>query len=92
MKLTDCPIGFPFPNSSCAVSGPSTITDAACCSSDASMKRPELTPRDRIVCHAGVVPLSVVDQFVEPFTSVTRDDDTGATASTSGATSRELSA
>ena len=65
LKLTDCPIGFALPKSSLAVSGPRTTTELAVASSFALMKRPLLTPRDRIVFHAGVVPVRLVVQFVE---------------------------
>src|SRR6476660_735599 len=92
LKLTDCPIGFAPLNSCVAVSGPTTITELAWSSSEALMNRPELTPRERIVRHAGVVPVSVGVQFVDWYTSATEDVDAGATASMSGATARDWSA
>ena len=49
------------------------------------MKRPDVTPRERTSCQLGVVPVSVVVQFVVPLTSDADVVDTGATAATSGA-------
>src|SRR5919109_9351 len=54
LKVTDCPIGSALPNSCVTVSGPRTITELAWSSSDVLMKRPLLTPRERIVRQAGV--------------------------------------
>src|SRR5262249_23463801 len=84
-----CPIGLALPNSWLTVSGPSTTTEAAFRWSASVMKRPASTGRDRTVRQLGVVPVSVVVQFVDPRTSDADVVDAGATASMSGAATRE---
>ncbi len=93
LMVTSCPTGSKNPNSSLAVSEPSTTTAAADDWSAASMNRPSDTDRPRTGSQDGVVPTTVVVQFADPFTSSCELlCDTGATPATSGAASLEFSA
>ena len=84
--VTLCPTGSNGPNSSVAVSEASTVTGAALDSSAAVMNRPDERVRSRTESHDGVVPTTVVVQFVEPLTSDWLTlCNTGATPLTSGA-------
>ena len=83
--VTVRPTAFCDGKSSLAVSEPSTTTRAAVDSSLALMNRPDDNFRERTVCHDEVVPVRVVVQFVEPFSSSADVVDTGATAEMSGA-------
>ncbi len=67
------------------MSGPRTTTAAASAWSAALRNRPDVTPRERTVFQLGVVPVSVVVQFVLPLTSDTDEVEVAATASMSGA-------
>src|SRR6266536_4119771 len=85
LMVTDCPTGFSGPNSSVAVSAASTVTAAALASSAAVRNRPLASVRPRTSCQDGVVPTTVVVQFVEPLTTDCEPCSTGATPATSGA-------
>ena len=69
LMVTLCPTGSNGPNNSVAVSEASTVTAAALDSSAAVMNRPDERVRSRTESHDGVVPTTVVVQFVEPLTS-----------------------
>jgi hypothetical protein len=56
------------------------------------MKRPVETPRERTSLQAGVVPVSVVVQFVDPARNAADVVDAGAAVCTSGAVTGELRA
>ncbi len=91
-SVTVLPTGSRPLKSSLAVSGPRTTTAAASRSSFAVMNRPEVTPRERTSFQLGVVPVKVVVQLVDPFTSEADDVEVAATAWMSGATAFEASA
>src|ERR1700742_4683824 len=86
LMVTCWPTGSIPPNSSDAVSDASTVTAAECASSDAGMKRPDDRLRPRTESQLGVVPTTVVVQFVDPLsTSCELLCRTGATPPMSGA-------
>src|SRR5438128_2430145 len=84
-RVTVWSIGERAPNSCCAVVGPSTTTPAALFSSAAVRNRPLSILRARTLAQGGVVPTTLVVQFVDPTASVPDDVVAGATCATSGA-------
>ena len=84
--VTDCPTALRPPNSSEAVSAPSTTTRARRSTSSWVKKRPLCSVRERTSSQAGVVPASWVVQLVVPATSETDEPVVGATRATSGTT------
>ena len=85
LMLTDCPSGSCCPNNSVATDDPSTMDVAVDAWSESVRKLPELTERDRTDSQDGVVPTTEAVQFVEPLTSASWLDFSGATPPMSGA-------
>ncbi len=84
--VTVCPTALRPPNSSEAVSAPSTTTLARRSTSSWVKNRPLCSFRERTSSHDGVVPASWVVQLVVPATSETCAPVVGATWATSGTT------
>ena len=83
--LTVWPTGSALPNSLLAVVGPSTVTSATFFSSAAVSHRPSATVRARARSQLGVVPTTLVDQFLVPAIRVAPVCEVGATTAMSGA-------
>ena len=92
LTLNVCPRGSRPPNSSEAVVEPSTVTDAASLSSAVVKNRPSVRLRALTGSQSGVVPTTLVVQFVVPAVRDCEPETTGATRAMSGATTGLASA
>src|SRR5450759_1882309 len=92
LTLPVCPRALQPPKTSVAVVEPSTATDAASLSSAVVKKRPSVRLRALTASQSGVVPTTLVVQFVLPAVNDCEPVTTGATRAMSGATTGLASA